>query len=234
LISFASPITTCNTPFLLFWAHAASPHLSGDNPMLNNNRDDAFETITASDGRRVRVLKDKHTFRVGSVHMMDSRRAQVVTDQTGDTRLNRPGPRLLHSDAMIAQRRVVADARAAYDRDLVEAWRTPQRDADAPPAGAYPITPGAEGCACTVDGRPGTLVRRGAWLVCVADETNDARRKAAAEPDDDDDDEDDDDEDDVESTSDSVQKQMKAHQDSMDKLYSQMDVELANKWRGQT
>jgi hypothetical protein len=57
--------------------------------------------------------------------------------------------------------------------DLCNAWRT---DAQ-PPAGAYPLSAG-EGSACSVNGRAGTLVREGDWLVCKPLATEPSRADA--------------------------------------------------------
>src|SRR5262249_46317741 len=54
-------------------------------------------------------------------------------------------------------------------RASAEAWR-----ADAGPPGAYPYSVAAEGGPCTVNGRPGTLVREGDYLVCKPSARQDA------------------------------------------------------------
>jgi hypothetical protein len=59
-----------------------------------------------------------------------------------------------------------AAAHTAYDeyvRNLGDAWRS----CDAQPMGALRYEPGREGQGCTINGAPGTLQRRGDWLVCV-------------------------------------------------------------------
>jgi hypothetical protein len=71
----------------------------------------------------------------------------------------RPGFRVFDSDVGRAEREAAYAEADAYRRD---AWRNPPRDA----FGAYPYTAAAEGSACTVDGRPGRLVREGGVLVC--------------------------------------------------------------------
>ena len=114
----------------------------------------------------------------------DANRASLlVTDAAalGGTKGNQPGFRVLDS-AVNAQDR--ADAYRAYEDDLTNAWRTPPpptgsassgRDAvSGAPPGAYPYTAAAEGAACTIDGRPGRLVKQGNALVCEPT-TTDAR-----------------------------------------------------------
>jgi hypothetical protein len=70
-------------------------------------------------------------------------------------------------------------ARAAYIAELCDSWRpkdaysgTPAignttREIPTLPAGRYPFSAG-EGGACSIDGRAGTLVREGEYLVCRA------------------------------------------------------------------
>ena len=163
----------------------------------------------------------------------------------------RPGYRVLDSDL---GRQAIADARAAYIFDLENSWRSPPRDAafGAPPYGAYPLSAG-EGTACTVDGRPGRLVREGNVLVCqplAADaRTVDARDCPDCDGDGDGDGEDDDGEtcatcrgsgqlpgdDNGETTSDrrmlDVDAVSAAHQKSMAKIYQQIADDVSQRWR---
>jgi len=64
------------------------------------------------------------------------------------------------------------EAVKAY-REYVDAQCNAWKKRDAQPPGSYPLSAG-EGSACTVDGRPGTLVREGDWLVCRPTQRTDA------------------------------------------------------------
>jgi hypothetical protein len=83
-----------------------------------------------------------------------------------------------------------------------------------PPAGAYPYRAEAEGAACTVNGAPGTLQKRGNWLVCVANR-----------------DEDDNADDDADADERSVALASSDHQKRMAKIYDALDQELADAFR---
>jgi hypothetical protein len=116
------------------------------------------------------LLKDGRTARV-RMTLKDGRPVCAferprVTDSFGRPPGNRPG--FLVSDH---GRHAKAQAYAAYERNLARAYLSDQDEdddpPDGPPAGAYPLTAAAEGSACTINGFPGTLQRRGDWLVCV-------------------------------------------------------------------
>jgi hypothetical protein len=136
--------------------------------------DNDFETIISRDGRRVRVLRDGHRYRVRT-RMMDADRRPLITDNQGrgGVHLNRPGFRTILSDqiGMSAKERAYRD----YEKQLCDAYK-----ADAAAPGAYPYSAAAEGAACTVDGRPGHLRKQGDALVCVPDKPSSARADAAA------------------------------------------------------
>jgi len=172
-----------------------------------NLTDDAFDERG--------LLKPGRSYRV-PVMLMDgaprdlhqhSRRPGRVSSADGDRLgLHRPGWRVPAQDRDAQQRYVIsdsarqrlADSRAEYENRLVNAWR----GNDAPPYGAYPFSAANEGKSCTIDGRAGTLVKRGNWLVCVANkndddddvvrETSDARSRRKPEPPEDDSDPEDD------------------------------------------
>lgn len=141
------------------------------------------------DGVTVRVrmqMRDSASQFTDARQFWDRNKATlVVTDAAalGGTKGNQPGFRILDS-AVNAQDR--ADAYQQYNDDLTNAWRTPPPPTGAgasgprgvvssdPPPGAYPYSAAAEGAACTVNGRPGHLVRQGNALVCTPT-TTDAR-----------------------------------------------------------
>jgi hypothetical protein len=82
------------------------------------------------------------------------------------------------------------------------------------PAGAYPYRAEAEGAACTINGAPGTLQKRGQWLVCLANR-----------------DEDDNADDDADADERSVALASSDHQKRMAKIYDALDQELADAFR---
>jgi hypothetical protein len=106
-----------------------------------------------------------------------------------------PGPRFLRAGRNTADhaRLVTADAerQRAY-AEMVDSMANAWKDAppDAPP-GSYPYSAAKEGAACTIDGRPGTLVKEGNFLVCrpvaradgapTRDSVDEAWRQMAAE-----------------------------------------------------
>lgn len=157
---------------------------------------------------RMQMRDSANRFTDGRSFWDANRASLLVTDAAalGGTKGNQPGFRV--ADAPInAQDR--ADAYRDYEDDLVNAWK-----GSAPP-GAYPYTAAAEGTSCTVNGRPGHLVRNGNWLVCEPSTSGD----------------------DVTSDRRSVDRmtldQMRAsHQQNMDKIYNQITHELENAWRG--
>jgi hypothetical protein len=92
--------------------------------------------------------------------------AQQHDASFGDAAAHRPGYRYTSNDAVYdAKRR----ARDAYERDMSEAWRGNQMDADTP-VGAYREDPTTcAGDQSTIDGRPGTLqpvAGHPGWLEC--------------------------------------------------------------------
>jgi hypothetical protein len=118
------------------------------------------------DGYSLRIpatLQD-HALRVsdGRSFWDANRDSLLVVDarRIGGTEGNKPGFRV--SDSPI-NRQAIVDAYADYDRDRESAWRNPPRDAA---YGSYPFSASAEGSACTVDGRPGRLVKEDGVLVC--------------------------------------------------------------------
>jgi hypothetical protein len=141
----------------------------------------------------------------------------------------RPGFRV--SDSPI-NRQETADAYAAYRRDLESAWRQPVRDA----FGSYPYTAAAEGNQCTVDGRPGRLVKEGNALVCRPISADAAKPRRDPEEDDDDEDDDDMPQGELEqmtSATDrrSVDQMSHDHQQRMSKIYAEHSLWLANQYK---
>ena len=67
-----------------------------------------------------------------------------------------------------------AAARQQAHEDMMQASAEAWRGADAGPPGAYPYRAAAEGTPCTINGRPGTLVREGNYLVCKPSARQDA------------------------------------------------------------
>jgi hypothetical protein len=132
-------------------------------PRPNTEDDDSFdERGTLRPGKRARVpmmLRDSAAY--------FNRSGVKITDGSGSTvGLHKPGHR--------SRRRPVNDALDTayedYEKSITEAWRTPVADraVRTPPEeyGNYPYSAGAEGAACTINGAPGRLVRRGDVLVC--------------------------------------------------------------------
>jgi hypothetical protein len=204
------------------------------------NRDaDDFEIVNGKP-----ILRDGHIYRT-HLRMMDARSVgdsgpmKISTlDGKSGVALNRPGWRCLLEDDAGAQ----AKQRAydAYRRDLENSYKRPVGMGSVPgvetgqgegsprgsvsvpdplgPYGLYPFTPEAVGAACTIDGRPGRLKRKGNWLICTPL----------------DDDADADDADDTEkATSDArtVAQQTRDHQNRMDRIYSAIDADLEQQWR---
>ena len=91
--------------------------------------DDAdFETVTGSDGRRVRILRDGGHVRT-PMHMRDSQ-GPMITDGTGaPLGLHRPGWRIASGgsehDVLLrdSQRKLVEEAHAEYLDHLTNAWK---------------------------------------------------------------------------------------------------------------
>jgi hypothetical protein len=172
--------------------------------------DEAWEIVNGK-----RVLRDQHRIRVRLADAQRSRERAALTDGRGAPHMigHRPGY-LISRDAR--QQDAKAQAYAAYERDLANRWRDQDEDDDPPdgaPDGAYPYTASAEGTACTINGFPGTLQRRGDWLVCVA---NKQSFNGANGPDEDPD-----------TASDSVKDAKRR----LAELYRQRDAEDANAWR---
>jgi hypothetical protein len=164
--------------------------------MLRTDNDDAWEIINGK-----KVLRDGHKVTV-PLRLRDAMRDRPrIRDGRGNAPGHKPG--FLISDANAdAKRRAYAD----YERDLANAYK------DQPSAGAYPLTAAAEGSACTIDGWPGTLQRRGDWLVCVPNKQSFNGGNGGDDPD---------------AASDSI----KDHRQRMAQLYSAYDADLQNKWR---
>jgi hypothetical protein len=174
------------------------------------DEDDAFD----EDG----LLKDGHVARVrmSMKDAMSMRDCPRVTDAFG----NRPGHKpgfIVSNDAR--QRDARAQAYADYERDLARAYK------DQPPAGAYPYSAAAEGGACTIDGRPGRLVKQGDWLVCKPTTSFNGSANGDDAPDPDLDPEL------AQSDRRTVADIQKAHSMKMARLYAQRDAELSQQWR---
>jgi len=117
---------------------------------------DSMQKAVRADARRRKAVERDPMGRVRSTFEEEEADA-MMTD--AELSLHRPGYRTLgtlNDDEAV---------RAYNDsvREKCNAWRK----RDERPAGAYPYDPGREGQACTIDGRPGTLQRRGDALVCV-------------------------------------------------------------------
>jgi hypothetical protein len=118
------------------------------------------------------LLRDGARYRVPATLMdgMPPRRGDNVTSV--DAALHRPGFRF--ADQRAQQR--VADARAAYETDLINSWR---KDADE--------DWGDPGDQCTVrsggvdEGAPGHLRRINGRLVCVPDDDDDETERATGD-----------------------------------------------------
>jgi hypothetical protein len=182
-------------------------------------------------------LKDGKTYRAGPVTMMDSGPARVTDGfGRGGLALHRPGYRVLDDEIGA---RAKEQAYRGYDRQLCDSYKQ-----DAPPASAYPYTAAAEGASCTIDGKPGRLVREGNFLICTPTK-QDARSK---DPDADKDEEDNDPprrrrrwtERDpagrergslTEEDSRGVAQRMRDHQANMERIYQDRDYQLTQAWR---
>jgi hypothetical protein len=167
----------------------------------NGRDDDDFETIIGRDGKPVRVLRDKGRMRVSffdSVRSRERWHSQIHDGRGGplNTAGHRPG--FLISDS---NRRAIEQAYRDYDQTISRAYLQ-----DDPPAGAYPFAEHLVGTSCTINGAPGTLRRKGDWLVCVPNKQS----FSGGEP-----------------ASDSV----KDHRQRMAELYAARDAEDANAWR---
>jgi hypothetical protein len=156
----------------------------------------------------------------------------VDSRRIGGTEGNKPGYRVLDHDFGRAEREAAYRDFEAY---LNDSWRQPVRDA----FGSIPYTGAAEGGQCTVDGRPGRLVKEGNALVCRPISAEKPRRDPEE---DDDDDEDDDDmpqgelEQMTRATSDrrvlDVDTISANHQQRMQQLYDAHARELSEAWKG--
>jgi hypothetical protein len=192
----------------------------------NEDDDEAWEIVN---GRR--VLRDMHRVRVRLADAQRSRERPRVTDSLGRPPGNRPG--FLVSDH---GRQAKAQAYADYENWTANRWRDQDdpngagsggpRGFGNPPPGAYPLSAFAEGTSCTVDGSPGTLRRKGDWLVCIP---NRQGFNGAANGDD----EPDPDLDPEMAQSDrrSVADIQKAHAQNMARLIAERDAETQNAWR---
>jgi len=158
---------------------------------------DGFQRAVVNDARRKKVVERDRLGRLKANYeeeeFVESERDRkgsamqiaddaTFTDSRGvtftDTRIvdtRRAVERLQAQQA--ALQAIYRDGRAAAEQarreamaDTANAWR-----GDAAPAGAYPYRTAAEGTPCTVNGRPGTLVREGNYLVCKPTASQDAR-----------------------------------------------------------
>jgi hypothetical protein len=123
---------------------------------------DSTQKAIAADARRKKVTQYDPYGRVKSTYE-EEEADSMMTD--AELALHRPGYRTstaVNDDAAVKAYR-------QYVADQANAWK--KRDAQ--PPGSYPLSAG-EGSACTVDGRPGTLVREGDWLVCRPTQRTDA------------------------------------------------------------
>jgi hypothetical protein len=143
------------------------------------------------------ILRDAAIFR-NRMSMKDAMRERPrVHDGHGGVVGTRPG--FVISDVNRDQiRRAYLD----YERDLISAYKDQ-------PAGAYPYAAHLEGTACTINGWPGHLRKRGDVLVCVPDNGNDDNPDLE------------------EAQSDSV----KDHSQKMQQLYAAYDADLSQQWR---
>jgi hypothetical protein len=117
----------------------------------------------------------------------DGERMQVpmfAMDAAMDGSWHRPGPRQMTPQARATLYEQKIAAYDAYQHYVENAWKG--RDdtgptgvgthnmrgetGSIPPYGAYPYRPEAEGASCTLNGRPGRLVKEGNWLRCVPDD----------------------------------------------------------------
>ena len=121
---------------------------------------DALQKAVRADARRRKVVERDPMGRVRSTFEEEEEEDDATTIDA-ELAMHKPGYR---SSAAVND----AAAHAAYDeyvRGLTDSWR--KRDEQ--PAGALPYDPVHEGQACTINGAPGTLQRRGDWRVCVPD-----------------------------------------------------------------
>jgi hypothetical protein len=171
-------------------------------------RDRHGRLVERDDGERLRdgeSLRVPMQFRDGMSELQravaedaDANAPMTVCDGWGRSdpvSLGIPGPRFLRAGRNTADhaRLVTADAerQRAY-AEMVDSMANAWKDAppDAPP-GSYPYSAAKEGAACTIDGRPGTLVKEGNFLVCrpvaradgapTRDSVDEAWRQMAAE-----------------------------------------------------
>jgi len=119
---------------------------------------DSVQRRVVADARRRKVTQYDPFGRVRSTFEEEEEDAALTDAQLA---MHKPGYRFsTGASALHAKLR-------AYDegvREMCNAWRK----CDASPPGAYPLSAG-EGTACTINGAPGTLQRRGDWLACVPD-----------------------------------------------------------------
>jgi hypothetical protein len=116
---------------------------------------DATQREIAHDAKRKKVTQYDPYGRVKSTYEEETEADSMMTD--AQLALHRPGYRTSTTADD-------SEAVKAY-REYVDAQCNAWMKRDAQPPGSYPLSAG-EGSACTVDGRPGTLVREGDWLVC--------------------------------------------------------------------
>jgi hypothetical protein len=168
--------------------------------LYQTNEDDAFDERG--------LLKDGHVARV-RMTMRDAmrmrERSQIHDGRGGPLNMAGHRPGFLLSDS---NKRAIQPAYMDHENYLQNAWKR-----DAAPPGSYPYRPDLEGSGCTVDGRPGVLVRSAEnsdWLVCQPTKQS---FSGSNNP---------------EPASDSVRD----HRRRMAELYAARDAEDANAWRG--
>jgi hypothetical protein len=139
-------------------------------PAITTDDDDDFEIINGK-----RVLKDQRRLRVSLFDAQrlreDPWRSPIHDGRSGQPNMVGHRPGFLLGDS---NRRAREQAYQDYENWATNRWR----DQDDPPngsvvgqapLGAYPYSAAKEGSSCTIDGRPGVLVRateNSNWLVC--------------------------------------------------------------------
>lgn len=166
------------------------------------------------------IVRDGQRLRV-PLMLMDGMQRSVaregvrITDGSGGTQgLHRPGFRIPTDDTRKTQQTADAynEAFAAYERELVDAWKTPVGfggDPDITGQGERGQQGSREGDPCMVDGRPGTLRMGADGLYCEIDdeELDDAHDGR------------------------SVQQRMQDHQERMSDVYAAHDAKISQAWR---
>jgi len=122
---------------------------------------DSTQRRVAADAKRRKVVERDPMGRVRSTFEEEEEEEDAARFGVNDAlALHKPGYRYNTDAAAFAQQRAYAES----VQRLCDAWK--QTDAS-PPVGAYPLS-GGEGNPCTIDGRPGVLVKTddGNWLTC--------------------------------------------------------------------